>query len=93
MQHIQQRPVRGCQLLNHTEALNQHLRHILKKNAFLESSYCTSVKEGGKKELTDQNLTYICFDKLAMIVVKSKIVVTNVQKHVYVHLKNVYIYI
>ena len=38
-------------------------------------------------------MTYTCFDKLEMIVVKSKIVVTNVQKHVHIHLKNVYIYI
>ena len=48
---------------------------------------------GGKRELNDQNLTFICFDKLEMNVVKSKIVVTNVKKIVHIHLKNVYIYI
>ena len=51
-------------------------------------------KEDEKKELTDKNLTFICFDKLEMIVVKSKIVVTNVQKPVHIHLqKCVYIHL
>ena len=40
-----------------------------------------------KEEITVQNFTFICFDKLEMIVVKSKIVVTNVQKPVHLHLK------
>ena len=52
----------------------------------------------GEKKITDQNMTesylfrqirMIVVKSLEMIVVKSKIVVTNVQKPVHIHLENV----